>query len=157
MLEFEVAVDKNIFIDLQKFPRTQTQDIVQASEADLKNDAGAAAVVTKTDGPYFCNVLYLLFSDCTVSAKFQMQMEIMSAKVSLKPNFLITKMQRLLGLVSQDFLYGDNPGAVTTAEINRRKALVRQSIEFMEKRKLAIDSFTCVRHLLSGVTLRILL
>ena len=43
--------------------------IVQASEADLKYNAGAAADVTKTDATYFCkNVLHSLFSDCTISA-----------------------------------------------------------------------------------------
>ena len=43
--------------------------MVQASEAYLKYDAGAATDVTKTDAPYFCNnVLHSLFSDCTVSA-----------------------------------------------------------------------------------------
>ena len=43
--------------------------IVQASEADLKYNAGAAADVTKTDATYFCkNILHLLYSDCTLSA-----------------------------------------------------------------------------------------
>ena len=70
MLEFEVAGDRNNFIDLQKIFFEIKCKIVQASEADLKYDAGIAADVTKTDAPYFCkNVLRSLFSDCTVSAK----------------------------------------------------------------------------------------
>ena len=69
MLEFEVAGDRNNFFDLQKILLEIKCKIVQASEADLKYDAGAAADVTKTDAPYFCNnVLHSLFSDCTVSA-----------------------------------------------------------------------------------------
>ena len=69
MLEFEVAGDRNNFIDLQKIFLEIKCKIVQASEADLKFAAGAAADVTKTDAPYFCNnVLHSLFSDCTVSA-----------------------------------------------------------------------------------------
>ena len=69
MLEFEVAGDRNNFIDLQKIFLEIKCKIVQGSEADLKYDAGAAADVTKTDAPYFCNtVLHSLFSDCTVSA-----------------------------------------------------------------------------------------
>ena len=69
MLEFEVAGDRNNFIDLQKIFLEINCKIVQASEADLKYDARAAADVTKTDAPYFCNnVLHSLFSDCTVSA-----------------------------------------------------------------------------------------
>ena len=62
MLEFEVAGDRNIFIDLQKLFLEIKCKIVRDSEADLKYDAGAAADVTKTD------VLHSLFSDCTVSA-----------------------------------------------------------------------------------------
>ena len=69
MLEFEVAGDRSNFIDLQKFFLEVKCKIVQSSEADLKYDATAAADITKTDSPYFCNnVLHSLFSDCTVSA-----------------------------------------------------------------------------------------
>ena len=75
--------------------------IVQASEANLKCDAGSATDVTKTDAPYFCNnLLHSLLSDCTVSAngiKFQTQTDIMLTKVSLKPNFLITKKLKQVG------------------------------------------------------------
>ena len=69
MLEFQVAGHRNNFIDLQKIFLEIKCKIVQASEADLKSDAGAAADVTKTDAPYYCNnVVHSLFSDCTVSA-----------------------------------------------------------------------------------------
>ena len=69
MLEFEVAGDRNIFIDLQKIFLEINCKIVQASEADLKYDAGAAADVTITYASYFSNnFLNSLFSDCTVSA-----------------------------------------------------------------------------------------
>ena len=69
MLEFEVAGDRNYFIDLQKTFLEIKCKIVQGFEADLKYDAGAAADVTKIDAPYFCNnVLHSLFSDCTASA-----------------------------------------------------------------------------------------
>ena len=43
MLEFEVAGDRNNFIDLQKIFLEIKCKIVQGSEADLKYDAGAAA------------------------------------------------------------------------------------------------------------------
>ena len=52
MLEFEVAGDRNNFIDLQNIFLEVKCKIVQLSDA-----------------PYFCNnVLHSLFSDCTVSA-----------------------------------------------------------------------------------------
>ena len=69
MLKFEVAGGRNNFIDLQKLFLEIECKIVQGSETDLKYDAGAAADVTKTNAPYFCNnVLHSLFSDCTLSA-----------------------------------------------------------------------------------------
>ena len=69
MLEFEVAGDRTNFIDLQKIFLEMKCKIVQASEADLKYDAGAAIDITKTEAPYFCNnVSHSLFSECTVSA-----------------------------------------------------------------------------------------
>ena len=69
MFKFEVAGDRNNLIGLQKIFLEVKCKIVQSSEADLRYDAGAATDVTKTDAPYFCNiVLHSLFSDCTVSA-----------------------------------------------------------------------------------------
>ena len=51
MLEFEVAGDRNDFIDLQKIFLEVKCKIFQSSEADLRYDAGAAPHVTKTDAP----------------------------------------------------------------------------------------------------------
>ena len=42
MLEFEVAGDRNNFIDLEKIFLERKCKIVQSSEADLRYDAGAA-------------------------------------------------------------------------------------------------------------------
>ena len=58
-------------------------------------------------------------------------------------------------MTCQGYSYEDNPGTIATAEVNRRKALVRQSAECTFYGKVAVDFFTCDRHLLSGVTLRI--
>ena len=105
MLEFEVVGDRNNFVDLQKIFLEIKCKIVQASEADLNYDAGAAADVTKTDAPYFCNnVLHSLFSDCTVSAN---GLKISNAngnyahKSFIETNFLTTKTQRLLGWLAK--------------------------------------------------------
>ena len=70
-------------------------------------------------------------------------MEIMLTKVSLKPNFLTTKTQKLRGWLAK------------VIEVNRRKALVRQSAECTFHGKVAVDFFTCDCHLLSAATLRI--
>ena len=58
-------------------------------------------------------------------------------------------------MACQGYSYEDNPGAIATVEVNRRKTLVRQFAECTFYRKVAVDFFTCDRHLLSGVTLRI--
>ena len=69
MVEFEVARDRNNFIDLQICFHEIKCKIVQSSDVGLWYGNTAAAVVTKTDAPYFCNnVLHSFFSDCTVCA-----------------------------------------------------------------------------------------
>ena len=159
MLEFGVAGDRNNFIDLQKIFLEIKCKIVQASEADLKYDAGAEAYVTKTDAPYFCNkVLHSLFSDCAVSAN---GLKISNAngnyvhKSFIETEFSHNKDAKATWLACQGYSYEDNPGAIATAEVNRRKALTRQSAERTFYGKVAVDIFTCDRHLLNGVTLRI--
>ena len=158
MLEFEVAGDRNI-IDLKKnFLEIKCQ-MVQVSEADLKYDSGAAAGKTKLDAPYFCNnVIHSLSSDCTVSAN---GLKISNAngnnahKSFIKTEFSHSKDAKATWLACQGNSYEDNPGAIATAEVNRRKALVRQPAECTFLWKSGSKFFTCARHLLSGVTLRI--
>ena len=160
MLEFEVAGDRNNFFDLQKIFLEIKCKINQASEADLRYDAGTAADVAKTDAPYFCNnVLHSLFSDCTVSANV---LKISNAngnyahKKFIETDFSHNKNKKATWLAGQGCSYEDYPGAITTAEVNRQKALVRQSAECDFYGKVAVDCFTCDRCLSSGVTLRIL-
>ena len=81
--------------------------------------------------------------------------ETMLIKVLLKQNFHITKMQKYTWLACQGYFYEENPGALSTVEVNRRKDFVRQSAECTFYGKVAVDFFTCDRHLLSSVTLRI--
>ena len=139
MLEFEVAGDRNNFTNLQKIFLEIKCKIVQASEADLKYDAGAAADVTKTAAPDFCNnVLHSLFSDCTVSAnrrKTSNANENYAHKSFIETEFSHNKDAKATWLACQGYSYKDNPGAIATAEVNRRKALVRQCAEciFLEK------------------------
>ena len=160
MLEYEVAGDRNNFFDLQKIFLEIKCKIVQASEADLRYDAGAAADVTITDAPYCSNnVLHSLFSDCTVSAN---GLTIANAignyahKSFIETEFSHNKDAKATWLACQGYSYEDNPGAISTVEVNRRKALVRQFAECTFYGKVTGDFFTCDRNLLSGVTPRIL-
>ena len=117
MLEFEVAGDRNNFIDLQKIFLEIKCKIVQSSDADLKYD-NTAADVTKTE-------------------------------------FSHNKDAKSTWLACQGYSYQANPGGIAASEITRRKTLVRASAECTFYGKVAVDFFTCDRHLLSGVTLRI--
>ena len=162
MLEFEVAGDRNNFIDLQKIFLEVKCKIVQSSEADLKYGATTAADITKTDSPYFCNnVLHPLFSDCTVSAnglKYSNANGNYAHKSFIETEFSHNKDAKNTWLACQGYSYEENPGTLSTAEVNRRKTLVRQSAECTFYGKIAVDFFTCDRHLLNllnGVTLRI--
>ena len=145
MLEFEVAGDRNNFIDLQKIFLEIKRKIVQGSEADLKYDAGAAADVTKTDAPYFCdNVLHSLFFDCTVSAnglKISKANGNYADKSFIETEFSHNKDAKTTWLAWQGCSYEEDPGAIPAAEVNRRKALVRQSVESTFYGKVAVDFF----------------
>ena len=152
MLEFEVAGDRNNSIDLQKIFLEVKCKIVQSSEADLRYYAVAATDVTKT------NVLHSLFSNCTVSAnglKISNANENYAHKSFIETEFSHNKDAKNTWLACQGYSYKENPGALSTVEVNRRKALVRQSAECTFYGKVAVDFFTCDRHLLSGVTIRI--
>ena len=82
-------------------------------------------------------------------------MEIMLTKVLLRLSFHTTKTQKNTWLACQSYSYEENPGALSTTEVNRRKALVRQSNDCTFYGKVAVDFFKCDRHLMSGVTLQI--
>ena len=131
MLEFEVVGDRNNFIDLQKIFLEVKCKKVQSSEENLKYDGTAAADVTKTDAPYFCNnVLHSQFSDCTVSAN---GLKISNAngnyahKSFIETEFSHNKDAKNTWLACQGYSYEENPEASSTTEVNRRKTLVRQS------------------------------
>ena len=140
---FEVAGDRNNFIDLQKIFLEIKCKIVQGSEADLKYDAGAAVDVTKTDAPYFCNnFLHSLFSDCTVYAN---GLKISNAngnyahKSFIEIEFSHNKDAKATWLACQGYSYEENHGAILAAEVNRQKSLVRQSAECTFYGKVAVD------------------
>ena len=159
ILEFEVAGDRNNFFDLQKIFLEVNCKIVQSSETDLKYDAAASADITKTDSPYFCNdVLHSLFSDWRVSANRQKNSNAngnYAHKSFNETDFSHKKVAKNTWLACQIYSYEENPLTLSTAEVNRRKLSVRQSAECTFYGKIAVDFFTCDRHLLSGVTLRI--
>ena len=125
MLEFEVAGDRNNFTDLQKIFLEVKCKIVQSSEVDLKHDATAAADITKTDSPYFCNnVLHSLFSDCTVSSNGQ---KISNAngkyahKCFIETEFSHNKDSKNAWLACQGYSDEENPGTLINCRSQQKK------------------------------------
>ena len=133
--------------------------IVQSSGADLKYDGAAAADTARTDGPYFCNnVFYSLFFDCTVSAnglKISNANRNYAHKSFLETESSHNKDAKNTWLACQGYSYEEDPSAIKADEIARRKNSFRESAECTFNVKVAVDFFTCDKHLLSGVTLRI--
>ena len=138
ILEFEVACDRKNFIDFQKV----------FSKLKVK-----LLKLKKIDFPYFySNALHSLFSDCTVSAK-GLKSSNANGKYAQK-SIIETeiRMQKYMAGLSGLLSWGE-PGNAKTAEMNRRKLLVRQSPDCIFYSKFVVDFFTCDRHLLSGITL----
>ena len=93
----------------------------------------------------FCNnVLHSLFSNCTVSdngLKISNANGNYAHKNFIETEFSHNKDAKATWLACQGYSYEDNPGAIATAEVNRRKALVRQSAECTFYGKVAVDFF----------------
>ena len=99
-----------------------------------------------------------IVSDCTVSAN---GLKISNAngnyahKSFIETEFSHNKDAKNNWLACQSHSFEENPAILSTTEIDRRKELVKKSAECAFYGKVAIDFFTCDRHLLSGVTLRV--
>ena len=103
-------------------------------------------------------MLHSLFSDCTVSAN---GLKISNAngnyahKSFIETEFSQNKDAKNTWLACQVYSFEKNPAMLPTTEIDGRKELVKKSAESAFYGKVAVDFFTCDRHLLSGVTFRI--
>ena len=84
-----------------------------------------------------------------------MQMKNYAHKSFIETEFSHNKDAKITWLACQSYSYEENPGTLSTTEVNRKKSLVRQSNECTFYGMVAVDLFTCDRHPMSGVTLRI--
>ena len=155
-LEFEVVGDRNNFIDLQKIYLEVKCRIQNADGTDLRYTAGDA---TATDAAYFVNnVLHSLFADCTVSAN---GIKISSAnghyahKSFIETEFSHGTDAKKTWLKCQGYEYEPNPAGIAAASRDARQVAVRESEQVTLYGKLAFDFFSCEKHLVSGVTLRL--
>ena len=155
-LEFEVVGDRNNFIDLQKNYLEVKCRIQNVDGTDLRYTAGDA---TATDAAHFVNnVLHSLFADCTVSAN---GIKISSAnghyahKSFIETEFSHGADAKKTWLRCQGYEYELNPAGIAAASRDARQVAVRESEQITLDGKLAVDFFSCEKHLVSGVTLKL--
>ena len=151
-LQFEVVGDRNNFIDLQKIYLEIKCRILQTDGTDLRYTTGDA---NASDLPYFVNnILHSLFADCTVSAN-GVKISTANGPYAHK-SFIETEFSHGTDAKNcQGYEYEENPGTIPAAISDIRKRTVRQSARITLYGKLAVDFFSCEKHLIIGVTLRI--
>ena len=155
-LEFEVVGDRNNVIDLQKIYLEVKCRIQNADGTDLRYTAGDA---TATDAAYFVNnVLHSLFTDCTVSAngiKNSSNNGHYARKNFIEPEFSHEPDAKKTWLKCQSYEYEPNPAGIAAASRDARQVAVRESEQITLYGKLAVEFFSCGKHLVSRVTLRL--
>ena len=123
---------------------------------DLRYTAGN---VTATDAAYFVNdVLHSLFVDCTVSAngiKISSANEHYAHKSYIETEFSHGTDAKKTWLKCQGYEHDPNPAGIAAASRDARQVAVRESEQITLYGKLAVDFFSCEKHLVSGVTLRL--
>ena len=156
MLEIEITGDRNNFVDLQKIYLEIRCKVTQSNGADLRYDNTDPTV---SDSPFLVNnSLYSLFSDCTLSAN---GLKISNADSSFAhKSFIGTEFSNCKGakdswLKCQGYRFENNPAAIDAADFTSQRELVRESREIWFYGPAGVEFFTCDKHLLSGVTLRL--
>ena len=155
-LEFEVVGDRNNFIDLQKIFLEIKFKVVQTDGTNLRYSATTAA---DSDDPTLVNnILHSLFSDCNVYAnglKISSANGLYGHKSLIETELSYGRGAKDTWLACQGYTHEPAPNDQTAAPFTTRRAAIRQSAENMFIGKVGSDFFTCDKHLLSGVTLRI--
>ena len=155
-MEFEVVGNCNNFTDLQKIYLEIKCRILQNDGTDLRYTASDA---NASDLPYFANkMLHSLFADCTISAngiKISTGNGHYAHKSFIETEFSHGTDAKKTWLKCQGYEYEENPGTIPAAISDIRKRTVRQSARITLYGMLAVDFFSCEKHLVSGVTLRI--
>ena len=155
-LEFEVVADRTNFTDLQNIYLEVKCRILQANGNNLRYDATDASL---NDSPCFVNnTLHSLFSDCTVSAngfKISSSNGYYAQKAFLETEFSHNKEAKDTWLKCQGYSYEKSPATFTGATFTARQGETKESTTVNFIGKVAADVFSCDKHLLSGVTLRI--
>lgn len=148
-LDFEIVGDRNNFIDLQKIFLEVKCKVINANGTDL----------AVADEPVLANnVLHSLFEDCIVSAngiKISSANGYYAHKAFIETEFSHGADAKKTWLHCQGYEYEPLPGTIVGARLQARKDAIKESREYSVFGRLAVDFFSCDKHLLSGVTLRI--
>lgn len=155
-LEFEIVGDRNNFLDLQRIFLEIKCKILQSDGSILRYDNTSAA---NSDLPIFVNnTLHSLFSECTVTAngiKVSNANGVYAHKAFIETEFSNNQEAKNTWLQCQGYTYEQTPQTNTSAALVKRQTETRLSAEVTYFGKVAADIFSCDKHLLSGVTLRI--
>ena len=89
-----------------------------------------------------------------MDSKSKMPIVILRIKALLEQNFLTAKEPRTHGLKSE-YRFENDPAAIDAADFTTQRELVRESREIWFYGPAGVDFFTCDKHLLSRVTLRL--
>ena len=112
-----------------------------------------------SDSPFLVNnSLYSLFSDCTLTANV---LKISNANSNFAhKSFIETKFSNSKGakdpwLKCQGHRFENDPTSIDAADFTSQRELVRESRKTWFYGPAGVDFFTCAKHLLSGITLRL--
>ena len=156
-LEFEVVGDRTNFSDLQNIYLEVKCWIFRPNGNKLDYDAGNAAA---NDAPFFVNnavhSLHSLFSECNITPngiKVSFANGNYAQKAFIDQNCHTTRKQKIR-LKCQGYCYEQQPDDFTKTFFTTRTAETRESAEISFIGRIA-SVFSCDKHLISGVTLRI--
>ena len=153
--------DRNNFIDLQNLLLEIKCKISRNNDGDFRTETDAA----NTNAPYLSNnALHSLFSESTISVnsvKIANTNRNYAHKLFIETEFSPGKTAKNTRLVCQGYYCEDEPAKIDGTdgradEVAARKVFGANSQENCFIGKPASHTLTCDKHLLSGVTLRIL-
>ena len=154
----QLLVIATIFLTRKKIQMEIKCRILQTDGIDLRYTNGDA---NASHLPCFSNnILHSLFADCTVSAngiKISTANGHYAHKTFKETEFSHGTDAKKTWLKCQGYEYEENPSTIPTATSDIRNITVRQSARITLDGKLPVDFFSCEKHLVSGVTLRVLM
>ncbi len=155
-LEFSIATDRHVFIDMQNIYFDLAAKLVKGSNADLEYDNTTAG--TKDEVMFVNNIMHSLFSNCDVLINNEL-VHTSNGQYAHKA-MIETEMSHTSGtkeslMYCQGYTYEKVPHQLTDRVFTDRKDLTKKSEEVHLFGKLAVDIFNCDKLLLPNTNIRI--